>query len=60
MKKQIATLIIAAGLTTLASAETLSFDFKDAKGVNNAVFKFDAPLEAITGSANAAATANAA
>jgi polyisoprenoid-binding protein YceI len=52
MKKQIATLILAAGLTTLASAETLSFDFKDAKGVNNAVFKLDAPLEAITGSAS--------
>jgi polyisoprenoid-binding protein YceI len=52
MKKQIATLIMAAGLTTLAFAETLSFDFKDAKGVNNAVFKLDAPLEAITGSAS--------
>jgi polyisoprenoid-binding protein YceI len=52
MKKQIATLILAAGLTTLAFAETLSFDFKDAKGVNNAVFKLDAPLEAITGSAS--------
>jgi polyisoprenoid-binding protein YceI len=52
MKKQIATLILAAGFTTLAAAETLTFDFKDAKGVNNAVFKLDAPLEAITGSAN--------
>jgi len=27
------------------------FDFKDPKGVNNAVFKLDAPLEAITGTA---------
>lgn len=52
MKKQIATLIMAAGLTTLASAETLTFDFKDPKGVNNAVFKLDAPLEAINGSAS--------
>jgi polyisoprenoid-binding protein YceI len=52
MKKHITTLLIAAGLTTLAAAETLTFDFKDAKGVNNAVFKLDAPLEAISGSAN--------
>lgn len=29
-----------------------SFDFKDPKGVNNAVFKLDAPLEAVTGSAS--------
>jgi polyisoprenoid-binding protein YceI len=29
-----------------------SFDFKDPKGVNNAVFKLDAPLESINGTAN--------
>ena len=29
-----------------------SFDFKDPKGVNNAVFKLDAPLEAINGTAS--------
>ncbi len=29
-----------------------TFDFKDPKGVNNAVFKLDAPLEAINGSAS--------
>lgn len=52
MKKQITTLLVAASLTTMAAAETLTFDFKDAKGVNNAVFKLDAPLEAINGSAN--------
>ncbi len=42
-------------LTTLASAAWAapqSFDFKDPKRVNNAVFRLDAPLEAINGSAN--------
>ena len=29
----------------------MDFDFKDPKGVNNATFKLDAPLEAINGSA---------
>ncbi len=35
-----------------AFAGTQTFDFKDPKGVNNAVFKLDAPLEAINGTAN--------
>jgi polyisoprenoid-binding protein YceI len=35
-----------------ASAAPAMFDFKDPKSVNNAVFKLDAPLEAINGSAN--------
>jgi polyisoprenoid-binding protein YceI len=39
-------------LSTAASASPQTFDFKDPKGVNNVVFKLDAPLEAITGSAS--------
>jgi polyisoprenoid-binding protein YceI len=44
--------LILAGLSSVALAAPQSFDFKDPKGVNNAVFKLDAPLEAISGSAN--------
>lgn len=44
-------------LSTLALAATVSaapikFDFKDPKGVNNVVFKTDAPLESVNGVAN--------
>ena len=52
MKQTLVTLIIAGGIALSASAAPQSFDFKDAKGVNNATFKLDAPLEAINGSAN--------
>lgn len=44
-------LILLTGLTLSAVAGPLSFDFKDPKGVNTATFKLDAPLEAISGSA---------
>lgn len=37
------------GGLVLAAPQT--FDFKDPKGVNNAVFKLDAPLESISGNA---------
>jgi polyisoprenoid-binding protein YceI len=52
MKLALHTLILSVALTGVVNAAPLSFDFKDPKGVNNAVFKLDAPLEAITGSAN--------
>ncbi len=39
-------------LATAAYAAPQSFDFKDPKGINNAGFKLDAPLESINGSAN--------
>jgi polyisoprenoid-binding protein YceI len=34
-----------------ARAETLSFDFKDPRGVSNVAFSLDAPLESINGTA---------
>jgi polyisoprenoid-binding protein YceI len=39
-------------LSAAAMAAPMNFDFKDPKGVNNAVFKLDAPLESINGTAN--------
>ena len=52
MKTSLLSLIGLSALTTVAFAAPQTFDFKDPKGVNNAVFKLDAPLEAIQGSAN--------
>jgi polyisoprenoid-binding protein YceI len=50
-KKLIASIaLVALGSSVFAAPQV--FDFKDPKGVNNAVFKLDAPLEAINGSAN--------
>lgn len=52
MKTKLITLFASSVITGVALAAPLTFDFKDPKGVNNAVFKLDAPLEAINGSAN--------
>lgn len=52
MKTKLITTLAVAALAGAAFAAPQSFDFKDPKGVNNAVFKLDAPLEAINGSAN--------
>jgi polyisoprenoid-binding protein YceI len=46
------TLAVAAAFVTAAHADPLTFDFKDPKGVNNVVFKLDAPLESINGTAH--------
>ena len=43
-------------LASVALAAPQSFDFNDPKGVNNIQFSLDAPLEAITGTANEWAT----
>ena len=52
MKHLITTSLALAVTATFLHAETLTFDFKDPKGVNNVIFKLDAPLESINGTAN--------
>jgi len=52
MTNNLITLLTLTTLGGAALAAPQSFDFKDPKGVNNAVFILDAPLEAISGSAN--------
>jgi polyisoprenoid-binding protein YceI len=52
MTKQLIALLVFTAVGSSVYAAPLTFDFKDPKGVNNAVFKLDAPLEAISGSAN--------
>src|SRR5262245_55148610 len=44
-------LLLVASAVGLAAAP-ISFDFKDPKGVNTVIFKTDAPLESINGTAN--------
>ena len=52
MKTTLCILTALVSLATAALAGPQTFDFKDPKGVNNAVFKLDATLESINGSAN--------
>ena len=52
MKIKLIVSLVLAAFAGVASAAPQSFDFKDPKGVNNVVFKLDAPLEAINGSAS--------
>ena len=51
MKTKIHFLLALACLSSAALAVPETFDFKDPKGVNNATFKLDAPLEALNGNA---------
>ena len=52
MKTQLVTLLSSLALAYSALATPQTFDFKDPKGVNNALFHLDAPLESINGSAS--------
>jgi polyisoprenoid-binding protein YceI len=52
MKTQLTILLTAVGFVTSLVAAPETFDFKDPKGINNAGFKLDAPLESINGSAS--------
>jgi len=52
MKAQLIPLLALTLITGPAFAAPETFDFKDPKGINNAVFKVDAPLEAVNGTAS--------
>src|ERR1041385_6375375 len=52
MKKIMQSLAMVAAMTASILAAPQTFDFKDPKGVNNAIFKTDAVLESINGAAN--------
>ena len=49
MKFILLSLLTLLGLS-LSHADTINFDFKDPKNVNNIIFQMDAPLESINGS----------
>jgi polyisoprenoid-binding protein YceI len=49
---KLAVLLTTLTLVSLSAGAAQKFDFKDPKGVNNVVFRLDAPLEAISGSAS--------
>jgi polyisoprenoid-binding protein YceI len=51
MKTKLAILTLV-GVTGIVLAAPQTFDFKDPKGINNAGFTLDAPLEAINGNAS--------
>jgi polyisoprenoid-binding protein YceI len=51
MKTTLGTLVAVTALAGAALAVEQTFDFKDPKGVNNATFQIDAPLESTSGSA---------
>ena len=51
MKTKLVLLIALGSLAGTAFVASQTFDFKDPKGVNNATFKLDAPLEAFNGNA---------
>lgn len=52
MKTSCLSFLALVGMTGAMVAAPINFDFKDPKGVNNAAFKLDAPLESVSGSAN--------
>jgi polyisoprenoid-binding protein YceI len=52
MKIKLSVLLVSIAFASGALAAPQTFDFKDPKGVNTALFHLDAPLESINGSAN--------